>query len=314
MPYDPAASNRPTARPPSRRPRAGTDRGATTWTRAGPGSSTRARRRGSPGRRCEPTAYAGGGLLVRPGRDGRVEPRRCSTRCAPRPTAGGHDARGRAGRRRAGRAGRAGRPPRAPTTTRWSCGCTCAGPRDDDRPRSAPDAWPVLQRYRAPDARPPGAAPSSLRCTCSPPAGSSRRRTCARDHAQAARRLRLGGNPYVAFGAHPDPHVALAAARAPATSPTRPVAVSAATAEYAQPGSGGRVPVTLGRSARRRGVADAELDGARRPVVAVLDTGTGGTRGWTTSSSGPRRCGRLPIGLTDPEHRHRAARGASPAR
>jgi subtilisin family serine protease len=68
--------------------------------------------------------------------------------------------------------------------------------------------------------------------------------------------------------------------------------------EYGMPGRGGRTPVTwLGPEPARR--ADADLP-CRRPVVAVLDTGTG-KHPWLPASVVDRnpKVGALPIGMTD---------------
>ena len=154
----------------------------------------------------------------------------------------------------------------------------------DGRPRPAPDAWPVLQGFRALI----GDGPD--------------REAVALEHllttAQGVKPAPYVAHPYVAhpYVAHPyvaHPYVAHD------QNPYAP-ALPSPTAEYAQPGWGGRMPVTwVGpRPTRRR---NRELGGARRPVVAVLDTGTG-VHPWLSDKVVDRapRCRDLQIGLTDP--------------
>ena len=156
--------------------------------------------------------------------------------------------------------------------------------RHDGRPRPAPDAWPVLQSFRAMIGDGPDRAAVALEHLLTTAAGLRPAPYVA--HA-------AGADPYVAHPYLADPYVAHGG------DPYAP-ALPSPTAQYAQPGWGGRMPVTwVGpRPTRRR---DRELDGARRPVVAVLDTGTG-THPWLSDRIVDRapRCQGLRIGLTDP--------------
>ena len=168
--------------------------------------------------------------------------------------------------------------------------------RHDGRPLPAPDAWPVLQRFRALAGDHPERHAVQLEHLLTTAEGGLRPAPYV---AHAA-----GLNPYVAHPYVASPYVAhpyvahpyVAHGGDPYSQPT-----PAATAEYAQPGWGGRMPVTwVGPRPTRR--ADDELGGTRRPVVAVLDTGAG-THPWLPDSVVDRepRCADLRIGLTDPE-------------
>lgn len=158
---------------------------------------------------------------------------------------------------------------------------------DDGRPRPAPDCWPVLQtfRWRLRDDRRRYAVQLEHLLTTT-------------GHIQPAPYVAygVGANSYVAYAAAPNPYVAYPyVAYAPSTTP------ASATAEYAQPGWGGRTPVVwVGPRPHRR--RDDELGGSRRPVVAVLDTGTG-IHPWLDDDLVDRAptCGPLRIGLTDPD-------------
>lgn len=70
-------------------------------------------------------------------------------------------------------------------------------------------------------------------------------------------------------------------------------------AEYAVPGLGGRSPVTWVGAEPAFG-AEELVDGRRRPVIALLDTGVG-RHPWLNATIVDRdpRCDRLPIGLPD---------------
>lgn len=170
-------------------------------------------------------------------------------------------------------------------------------PRDDDGPRSTPDAWPVLQRYRHLMRGRPGARAVSLMHLLTTSGVAPAPYVAYGIAPKPYVAYGVGPNPYVAYGAGPNPSVAYGA------GPNPYVAYggggsAGATAEYAQPGSGGRTPVTwLGPRPPRR--TDDELDGARRPVVAVLDTGTGIHPWLDDVVERDVRCGDLPIGLTD---------------
>ena len=171
--------------------------------------------------------------------------------------------------------------------------------RYEGRPQPATDAWPVLQRFRerVGDRRQRHAVQLEHLLTT---AGGV---APAPYVAHAA-----GANPYVAhpYVAHPyvaHPYVAHPYVAHPyVTHGGDPYApqLPTPTAEYAEPGWGGRMPVTwVGPPPARR--RDDELDGARRPVVAILDTGVG-THPWLTRDVVDRkpRCAHLRIGLTDP--------------
>lgn len=161
--------------------------------------------------------------------------------------------------------------------------------RHDGRPRPAPDVWPVLQSFRAMIGDGPEREAVQLEHLLTTAAGVKPAPYVA--HA-------AGANPYVAhpYVAHPyvaHPYVAHS------QSPYTPAPPSP-TAEYAQPGWGGRMPVTwVGPAPARR--RNRELAGARRPVVAILDTGTG-IHPWLSDRIVDRapRCQGLRIGLTDP--------------
>ena len=280
MSYDPAASHRPELNlAPS--PRRHGPRHDHLDPRGGrfldPG---RAARIGDE--ELDPTAYAGGELLVRPGRDGEIDPdvRRALEEAADPDHDVVVEPVDSALAELAGRAGLLDSDDH-PLVVRVHL----RRPRDG-APRPAPDAWPVLQRYRQLTAGRPGASAVSLMHLLTTggldPAPYVAYGIAPKPHVAYG----VGGNPHVAYGVDPNPHVAYGAA--------------AATAEYAQPGSGGRMPVTwLGpRPSRRR---DDELEGSRRPVVVVLDTGTG-IHPWLDHvvELAPT-CGGLPIGLTDEE-------------
>ena len=174
--------------------------------------------------------------------------------------------------------------------------------RYEGRPLSPPDAWPVLQRFRE-------------------LIGDPRRRNAVQlEHllTTAARAVRpapyvahsAGLNPYVAhpyvahpYVAHPyvaHPYVAHPYVAHGSWDPYAAQPSNSPTAEYGQPGWGGRMPVAwVGpRPARRR---NKELGAARRPVVAILDTGVG-KHPWLTDDVVDREptCAHLRIGLTDP--------------
>jgi hypothetical protein len=175
--------------------------------------------------------------------------------------------------------------------------------RQTGRPLPPPDAWPVLQRFRE-------------------LIGDEMRRNAVQlEHLLTTAAVKpapyvahsAGVNPYVAhpyvahpyvahpYVAHPyvaHPYVAHPYVAHDSSDPYAPQPPSA-TAEYAQPGWGGRMPVTwVGPPPTRRRRRD--LGGARRPVVACVDLGCG-THTWLTDKVVDRAptCGHLPIGLTD---------------
>jgi Subtilase family len=297
MPYDPSDATTPTSRPPL----------APTPRRHGPRRDhldPRGARFLDPssavrfaGQRLQTTAYQGAGLLVRPGRDGQVDPEVLD---ALRSAAGAEgwalavDAVDTTLVDLARRADVLGEHA-SPLVVR----VTLVRAEDDEQPRTAPDAWPVLQRYRAaidPSRR--GVVQLQHLLTT---AGDSTERTdghamqgtpyvahAPQSSPYVAHAPR--SSPYVAHAPQPDPYVAH-----PAGSPS-----SAATAEYAQPGWGGRAPVRwVGPRPAR--LTDEQLGGRRRPVVAVLDTGTGRHPWLDDVVDRTPTCGPLRIGLTDPD-------------
>jgi hypothetical protein len=169
--------------------------------------------------------------------------------------------------------------------------------RHHEQPLPAPDAWPVLQRFRELMGNDPRSHALQLEHLLTTAAGGLK----------PARYIPSGArvNPYVAhpYVAHPyvaHPYVAHPYVAHGSWDPYAPELPSP-TAEYAQPGWGGRMPVSwVGpKPARRR---NRDLRGARRPVVAVLDTGTG-THPWLKKKvvDHTPTCADLPIGLTKPE-------------
>lgn len=166
--------------------------------------------------------------------------------------------------------------------------------REDGRPLPPSDAWPVLQRFRAQLAADPRRHALQLEHLLTTAGG-------VRPAPYIAHQAGL--TPYVAHPFDPNPYVAHPYVAHPYVAHSGDpyaAAASAPTAEYAQPGWGGRMPLTwVGpKPARRR---NRELGGARRPVVAVLDTGVG-THPWLTTKIVDRAptCAHLRIGLTDP--------------
>lgn len=169
--------------------------------------------------------------------------------------------------------------------------------RHHGRPLPAPDAWPVLQRFRELMGNDPRHHALQLEHLLTT---AARGLKPARYVPYAA-----GVTPYVAhpYVAHPyvaHPYVAHPYVAHGSWDPYAPELPSP-TAEYAQPGWGGRMPVAwVGpKPARRR---KRQLRGARRPVVAILDTGTG-IHPWLSDKVVDRAptCADLPIGLTKPE-------------
>ena len=298
MPYDPADAIRPPARPPL----------APTPRRHGPRRDhldprgarfldpTRALT--FPGQRLQTTAYQGAGLLVRPGPDGKVDPEvLAALRSAAAKEGWGLEvdpvdtALVDLARRADVLSEHA-----SPLVVR----VRLVRREDDDEPRTTPDAWPVLQRYRAStDVARWGAVQLQHLLTTAVGNGNGD----GEGHG-----IRTGyyvahapqPNYYVAHAPQPNYYVAHAPdpdyyVAHPVGSPS-----SAATAEYAQPGSGGRVPVRwVGPRPPR--VPESQLGERRRPVVAVLDTGTGRHPWLDDVVDRTPTCGPLRIGLTDPE-------------
>jgi Subtilase family len=174
-------------------------------------------------------------------------------------------------------------------------------PRWDSGPVSPPDAWPVLQSYRARFAvgTPERAAVQleHLLTSNDPPDSGERDGIVGNPywHVPSAT-----GNPYwhvPGTGGNPYWHV-------PSSSGNPywhvPGTGGQELASYAVPGFGGRTPVTwVGPAPARR--PDDSLQDRRRPVVAVFDTGVG-THPWLPDGVVDRepRCAGLPIGMTDP--------------
>jgi hypothetical protein len=175
----------------------------------------------------------------------------------------------------------------------------------------AADAWPVLQRYRERAGNGPRRHAVQLEHLLTTAAKGVRPAPYVAHAVNPNPYVAhgFGANPYVAhaFGANPyvahasgaNPYVAHPYVAHGGSDPYSPQPPTA-NAEYAQPGWGGRMPVLwVGpRPSRRR---NRELAGARRPVVAVLDTGTG-IHPWLTDKVVDRAptCGHLRIGITDP--------------
>lgn len=167
--------------------------------------------------------------------------------------------------------------------------------RSGTRPLDPPDAWRVLQRFRAgykeQDQRRQAVQLEHLLTTG---AGIAPAPYIALD---------VTPNPYIALGVQPKPYIALPYIALPyATNPyiALPYARNP-TAEYAQPGSGGRTPVAWVGARPVRRTDDDLPHGKRRPVVAVLDTGAG-QHPWLDDDVVDRHptCAGIPIGDTDP--------------
>ena len=237
----------------------------------------------------ETTAYRGAGLLVRPGPDGEIEPEVLDAlRAAADAECWALDVDD-VGTDLLELARRAGilREQASPLVVRVAL----VRRPDDDHPRTTPDAWPVLQRYRASvGASRRGAVQLQHLLTTSAGDGDGMRGNYYVAHAPQP-------NYYVAHAPEPDYYVAHAPepdyyVAHPAGSPA-----STATAEYAQPGTGGRVPVRwVGPRPAR--LPEDQLGDRRRPVVAVLDTGTGRHPWLDDVVERTPTCGTLRIGLT----------------
>jgi len=141
-----------------------------------------------------------------------------------------------------------------------------------------PDAWQVLQRFRA------GAA------------DDAERDAVQLDHVLISHSQSIFGTPYWRVpGTTGNPYW-----RVPGTGNPY-LDVPSGVAEYGIPGFGGRAPVAwVGPEPDRR--PDDQLDGQRRPVIALPDTGVG-KHLWFPASVVDHdvRCAELPIGLTDAE-------------
>ncbi|WP_375423764.1 S8 family serine peptidase [uncultured Friedmanniella sp.] len=164
-------------------------------------------------------------------------------------------------------------------------------PRWHDGPSEPPDAWPVLQAFRA--GYPPDAA---------------QRAAVALDHVLTAHGgsgsttnpfWRVPGTETKPFwrvpGSNANPFW-----RVPSGTGNPYTDVPSGIAEYGLPGFGGRTPVAwVGPEPTR--TPDDELGGRRRPVVVVLDTGIG-THRWLPAEIVDRTpgVGGLRIGLVDP--------------
>lgn len=288
MSYDPAAANRPTARPPvARTPRRHGPRRDHLDPRGArfldPGTASR-----FEGQHLQPTAYAGAGLLVRPGDDGEIDPEVLEALLAATEAEDWALEIDPVDRRLVELAGRAGvlRGGSNPLVVRASL----VRPVGDHRPRPAPDAWPVLQRYRTTVGAERYGAVQLQHLLTTAAAGTDGRGMAPAPYVAHA----PTSNPYVAHAPQPAPYVAHPYVAHPTGS-----SASGATAEYAQPGWGGRAPVCwVGPAPTRRDAAG--LGGRRRPVVAVLDTGTGRHPWLDRVVDRAPTCGPFRIGLVDP--------------
>ena len=153
-----------------------------------------------------------------------------------------------------------------------------------------PDAWQVLQRFRA------GAS------------DAAERDAVQLDHVLVSHSQSIFGTPYWRVpGTTGNPYW-----RVPGTGSPY-LDVPSGVAEYGIPGFGGRAPVAwVGPEPDRR--PDDQLDGQRRPVIALLDTGVG-KHLWFPDSVVDREatCAELPIGLTDAGPRRKMLRSGSTA-
>lgn len=153
-------------------------------------------------------------------------------------------------------------------------------PRWGEGPVSPPDAWPVLQAFRAlyPPDRP-------------------ERNAVQLDHVITSQSgPDTNGNPYWRVpGTTGNPYW-----RVPGSTGNPYWRVPGDLGEYATPGFGGRTPVSWVGAGPVR-CPDEWMGRRRRPVVALLDTGVG-AHPWLPDTIIDRhpRCGALSIGLTDP--------------
>jgi hypothetical protein len=160
-------------------------------------------------------------------------------------------------------------------------------PIDEATPSSPPDAWPVLQQYRAlVRATPELAALADL---------------VTLDHLFTA--TAIGGAGYMGTGYMGTGYMGTGymgtGYMGTGYMGTGYMGTSSPSADFGMPGRGGRAPVTwLGPEPHRH--TDEELV-TRRPVVALLDTGAG-KHDWlpnTIVDRDPTVDGTLPIGLPD---------------
>lgn len=147
-------------------------------------------------------------------------------------------------------------------------------PRSEEALVQLPDAWPVLQRFRA-----------------SYPADAPQRQAVQLDHVLTSHSDSIVGTPYWKIpGTGGNPYWKI-----PSGNPY--LDVPSGVAEYARPGFGGRAPVAwVGPEPATR--AEYPPDGQRWPVIAVLDTAIAEHR-WFPEGIVIRdvRCADLPIGL-----------------
>jgi subtilisin family serine protease len=147
-------------------------------------------------------------------------------------------------------------------------------PRSDEPLVHLPDAWPVLQRFRA-----------------SYPANAPQRTAVQLDHVLTSHSDSIVGTPYWKIpGTVGNPYWKI-----PSGNPY--LDVPSGVAEYARPGFGGRAPVAwVGPEPATR--PEYPPEGQRWPVIAVLDTGIAEHR-WFPEGIVIRdvRCADLPIGL-----------------
>jgi len=157
-----------------------------------------------------------------------------------------------------------------------------------DKPAAPPDAWQVLQTYRAivgPDS--PAANQLSLDHLLT-----------ATDQQHLNGSVSITGSPYMGGGAVGGAPY-MGGGDMPNGAPYMGGGRVGLSSEYGIPGHGGRAPVTwMGAEPPRVAKADQPC---RRPVIAVLDTGVG-KHPWLPASIVKRHphVGAVPIGQTDP--------------
>jgi len=163
-----------------------------------------------------------------------------------------------------------------------------------DKPAAPPDAWRVLQNFRAiVGPTNPIANQVSL----------DHLLTATTDVQVAGEGISgtpyMGGAPYMGGGAVPNGVPYMGGGGVPNGVPYMGGGSVGISSQYGVPGHGGRSPVSwMGKEPSRVATADQPC---RRPVVAVLDTGVG-KHPWLPASIVKRHphVGSLPIGQTDP--------------
>jgi subtilisin family serine protease len=158
-----------------------------------------------------------------------------------------------------------------------------------DKPAAPPDAWKVLQNYRA-IVGPTTEAANSVSLDHLLTATGGMQHSAGISGVPYMGGGSVGGAPYMGGGG---------VSGAPDGVPYMGGGSVGISSQYGVPGHGGRAPVTwLGPAPARVAQEDAPC---RRPVVAVLDTGVG-KHPWLPASIVKRHpsVGDLPIGQTDP--------------